>query len=192
MTLIDGINRMLRYLGELPLPDDVAIDDLPEGHEAVMARNILLETNKEEQENRWWFNWFKQTYIPNANGYITIGQNVIALEASNNRSRYLINGGDLYDVDNQTKNFTSPVELKVLLVIRFEDLPPIFKTYVVLVAAKHLHVYLNGDETTQRELELKIQQQRHKLDKEDMKFSNYNLIKGSKLIDRGSNPQPLI
>jgi hypothetical protein len=192
MTLIDGINRMLRYLGELPIPDDVVIDDLPEGHEAVMARKILLETNREEQENRWWFNWFKQTYIPNATGYITIGGNVIALEASNNRSRYLLNGGDLYDVDNQTKNFTSPVELKVLLNIRFEDLPSVFKTYVVLVAAKHLHVYLNGDETTQRELEIKIQEQRNKLDKEDMKFSNYNLIKGSKLIDRGSNPQPLI
>lgn len=192
MTLIDGINRMLRYLGELPIPNDVAIDDLPEGHEAVMARKILLETNREEQENRWWFNWFKQTYIPNATGHITIGGNVIALEAANNRSRYLLNGGDLYDVDNQTKNFTSPVELKILLEIRFEDLPNVFKTYVVLLAAKHLHVYLNGDETTQRELEIKIQQQRHKLEKEDMKFSNYNLIKGSKLIDRGSNPQPLI
>lgn len=192
MTLIDGINRMLRYLGELPVPNDVAIDDLPEGHEAVMARTILLEVSKEEQENRWWFNWFKQTYKPNANGYITIGNNVIALEASNNRTRYLINGGDLYDVDNQTKVFTNPVDLKVLLDIRFEDLPDIFKTYVVLVAAKHLHVYLNGDETTQRELETKIQIQKLKVDKEDMKFSNYNLIKGSKLIDRGTNPQPLI
>lgn len=192
MTLIDGINRMLRYLGELPVPDDVAIDDLPEGHEAVMARTILLEVSKEEQENRWWFNRFKQTYKPNANGYIAIGNNVIALEASNNRTRYLINGGDLYDVDNQTKIFTNPVDLKVLLDIRFEDLPDIFKTYVVLVAAKHLHVYLNGDETTQRELETKIQLQKLKVDKEDMKFSNYNLIKGSKLIDRGTNPQPLI
>ena len=48
MTLIDGINRMLRYLGELPVPNDIAIDDLPEGHEAVMARTILEETIREE------------------------------------------------------------------------------------------------------------------------------------------------
>ena len=51
--------------------------------------------------------------------------------------------------------------------------------------------YLNGDETTQRELEIKIQGQRNKVDKEDMKYSNFNLIKGSKLIDRSSNPEPL-
>lgn len=191
MTLIDGINRMLRYLGELPVPNDIAIDDLPEGHEAVMARTILEETIREEQENKWWFNWFKQTYTPNNSGYITIGSNIISLEATTTRSRYLVNGSDLYDVNNQTKIFTEPVTLNTLVEVRFDDLPQVFQTYVILIAAKHLHVYLNGDETTQRELELKIQGQRHKVDKEDMKYSNFNLIKGSKLIDRSSNPEPL-
>lgn len=191
MTLIDGINRMLRYLGELPVPNDVSIDDLPEGHEAVMARIILEETAREEQENRWWFNWFEQTYLPNSSGYISLGNNIISFESTSASTRYLKSGNDLYDVTNQTKVFTDSVTLKVLLEVPFDDLPAIFQTYIILTAAKHLHVYLNGDETTQRELETKIELQRYKLEKEDMKYSNYNLITGSRLIDRSSNPEPL-
>ena len=64
MTKIDAINRMLRYIGELPIPNGVAIDDLEEGHEAVEARTILDETLREEQEEQWWFNKFTFTYLP--------------------------------------------------------------------------------------------------------------------------------
>ena len=52
MTEIDAINRMLRYIGELPVPTDVVIDSLEEGHEASLARTILRETLREEQEDK--------------------------------------------------------------------------------------------------------------------------------------------
>ena len=52
MTEIDAINRMLRYIGELPIPSGVTIDSLPEGHEAIQARTILSETLREEQGNQ--------------------------------------------------------------------------------------------------------------------------------------------
>ena len=116
MTEIDAINRMLRYIGELPVPTDVVIDSLEEGHEASLARTILS----------------------------------------------------------------------------FDNIPDVFRTYVILVAAKHLHVYLNGDETTQRELEIKVNLQQVKVEREHLKQSKFNLIKGTRLIDRGTNPTALI
>ena len=189
MTEFDAINRMLRYLGELPIPNDVAIDDLPEGHEAVMARIILEETSREEQEERWWFNKFTTTYVPNDSGYITLPDNVISLTSD---TKYLKDGNDLYDVDNQTKIFETGVELSVIVERAFSDLPDTFQTYVVLVAAKHLHVYLNGDETTQKELERRLSIQRIKLEKENMRQNKYNLMSGARLLDRGSNPTALI
>lgn len=191
MTEIDAINRMLRYIGELPVPNDIVLDELPEGHEALQARTILTETLREEQEETYWFNKFTLNYLPNSSGYITIPSNVIRVQATDG-SNYLINGNDLYDVDNSTKIFLEGVELEVLLEIAFSDLPDVFRTYVVLVAAKHLHTYLNGDETTQQELMSKIQLQRVKIQKEHFKQSKYNLIKGTRLIDRGSNPSALI
>lgn len=189
MTQIDAINRMLRYIGELPIPIDMTIDELPEGHEAVMARTILGETLREEQEEKWWFNKFTITYSPSTSGYITLPPNVISIEGN---SKYLKNGNDLYDVENQTKIFTEPVELTVLLEIQFDDLPDVFRTYVVLQAAKYLHTYLNGDTTTQKELDTKLQLQRVKVDREHLRLSKFNLIKGTRLIDRASNPTALV
>lgn len=187
MTKIDAINRMLRYIGELPIPNGVAIDDLEEGHEAVEARTILDETLREEQEEQWWFNKFTFTYLPNSSGYITIPSNVITFESTD----YVKEGGDLYDKTAQTKIFTENVELDVLIEVDFDDLPDSFRTYVILVAAKHLHVYLNGDETTQKELEQKIQLQRIKVEREHLRQSKFNLVKGGRLIDRSTNPTAL-
>lgn len=191
MTKIDAINRMLRYIGELPIPNDITVDELPEGHEAVQARVILDETIREEQEENWWFNKFNITYTPSTNGYITLPENVVSIQSTSTNTKYLKNGNDLYDVTNQTKIFTDPVELIVRIEIGFDDLPDVFRTYVVLQAAKHLHTYLNGDETTQRELETKLAMQRVKVDREHLRQSKYNLIRGGRLIDRGSNPTPL-
>lgn len=190
MTEIDAINRMLRYIGELPIPSDVVLDDLPEGHEALQARIILQETVREEQESRYWFNKQVVSYYPNSSGYITLPDNVISLQPTDNRN-LVKSGNDLYDVEEETKIFDEAVELDVLLEIPFDDLPDVFRTYVVLIAAKHLHTYLNGDETTQQELMTKIQLQTVKVQKEHMKQSKYNLIKGTRLIDRGGNPSAL-
>ena len=188
MTEIDAVNRMLRYIEELPIPIDVAIDDLPEGHEAVQARVILSETNREEQESNYWFNMFNVTYKPNDSGYISMPNNVISLIGDDD---YRVEGNDLYDVDNKTKLFTEDVDLDVLLEVDFTDLPSVFQTYVVLKAAQELHVYLNGDKATQDKLERALSRQFLKVDKENMRHKKINLIKGTRLIDRGSNPQPL-
>lgn len=188
MTEIDAINRMLRYIGELPVPSTVVISSLPEGHEAVMARTILSETLREEQENKWWFNTFDVTFVPSTDGYITIPQNVIAFENTD----YFIEGGNLYNKEQMSGVFTDPVELTVRYEITFDNIPDVFRTFVVLVAAKHLHVYLNGDETTQKELDSKIQVQRIKVEREHLKQSKFNLVRGGRLIDRGTNPTALI
>lgn len=188
MTEIDGINRMLRYIGELPIPSGVTIESLDEGHEAVMARTILEETLREEQEEKWWFNTFDIRYVPTTDGYITLPQNLVAFEST----KYMKEGGNLYDIERMSPLFDSDVELTVRLEITFDDIPDVFRTYVVLVASKHLHVYLNGDETTQQELNTRVNLQRVKVEREHLKQSKFNLVSGTRLIDRGSNPSPVI
>lgn len=188
MTEIDAINRMLRYIGELPIPSNVTIDSLPEGHEAVQARTILAETLREEQENKFWFNTFTIKFVPDTENRITLPNNVVAFENID----YFKEGGDLYTKETMSSVFTEAVELVTRLEITFDNIPDIFRTYVVLVASKHLHVYLNGDETTQRELENKINLQRVKLEREHLKQSKFNLVRGNRLIDRGTNPTAVI
>ena len=188
MTEIDAINRMLRYIGELPIPSSTVISSLPDGHEAVIAQTVLTETLREEQENKWWFNTFDVEFVPDTTGRITLPTNVITFESND----YFKEGGDLYDRETMSSVFTENVELTCRLEITFDNIPDVFRTYVVLTAAKHLHVYLNGDETTQKELETKINLQRIKVEKEHLKQSKFNLMRGTRLIDRGTNPTALI
>lgn len=187
MTEIDAINRMLRYIGELPIPSGVTIDSLPEGHEAVEARTILSETLREEQEEKWWFNVFDVNFVPDIDGYITLPQNVIEFEST----EHFKEGGNLYKYSDNSGVFPNKVELTVRYEISFDNIPDVFRTYVVLVASKHLHVYLNGDETTQKELETKINVQRVKLEREHLKQSKFNLVKGTRLVDRATSPTAL-
>lgn len=187
---LDAVNRMLRYVGELPLPTDIDFDNLPEGHEALTARETLAETLREEQEEKWWFNWFEVDYVPQTSGYITLPDNVVAFESTDN-TRYTREGGDLYNIDDDTKVFTNNVTLKVRLSIAFDDIPDTFKTYVILKATQTFHIYLNGDETVQKDLQNKVSIQRIKLEREHLKQSKFNLIKGTRLIDRGTSPTAL-
>lgn len=187
MTERDAINKILRYVGELPTPSDVIIDDLPDGHEAKTAKTILEETNRETQERGWWFNTEEWTFVPSDN-YITIPNNVIYVKSTNATDKYLVKGNSLYDAVNQTKRFDRNVTLWTVFEEQFGEVPDIFANYIVYVASKYLHTFLNGDDGVQKELEKLIYNSYIKLDREDMSYKDYNLIKGTKLIDRDSNP----
>lgn len=191
MTELEAVNKILRYVGELPVPSSVIIDDLPDGHEAKTALEILTEVNKELQEPGWWFNLEKWSYPP-VDGYITFPTTVISIKSTNTKDKYLVKGNQLYDVANQTKIFTTDVELTTVFEVGFEDLPSVFASLVVYEASKQLHIYLNGDITTLQNLEKLIYTQYIKVQKEHMSYKDYNLISGTGLIDRGTNPMPII
>jgi len=188
MTKIDAVNRMLRYIGELPIPSNTTIDELPEGHEAVMALTILDETTRELQQERFWFNSATTTFLPNTDGYISIPFNVLSIRDARGSIKYLMSGNDVYDATNETKIFNDAISLKILIELDFDDLPDVFRTFVVLQSAKHLHMYLNGDETTQKVLLQELQLQSIKLDRENLRQAGVNFLSGTRLVDRATNP----
>lgn len=189
MTQIDAINKMLRYVGELPPPSTVIIDNLPDGHEAKTAKTILQEASREAQKKGWWFNSEQWVFIPDNSGYITIPNIVISLRSTNVNNEYTIKGGDLYDVKQKTKIFTDKVTLDVVFESDFEDLPETFNDYVVYVAAKYLHTYLNADEITQKELLQLISTSYVEVQREHLRNKKYNAVKGTRLADRTVNPE---
>lgn len=188
MTEIDSINKMLRYVGELPVPISVVIDNLPDGHEAKTARIILGEQSRELQAKGWWFNKEVWKFIPD-DGYITLAADVI--EVSSTTDEYLVKGGDLYDVDNKTKVFASAIELDTIFETPLEDLPDIFGNYVLYSASLELHSYLNSDSDTKQSITDSLNKSLISVSRENLKRSKVNLIKGTRLIDRSTNPTEL-
>lgn len=190
MTTLDAVNKMLRYIGELPVPTSVVIEDLPDGHEAKEALQILGEVSLEEQQLGWWFNTEEWIFLE-VDGYITIPDNVISVKSTNKNDKYLVKDGQLYDVKRQSKLFTNDVTLKAVFEIDFDECPESFTSYVVYVASQQLHIYYNGDSLVQNDLANKISRQLVKLEREHMASKDYNLVKGTRLVDRGANPEPL-
>lgn len=187
MTKLDAINRMLRYIGELPVPTSVNIADLSPDHEARVAELTLDEVLREEQYERYWFNRFTLNLTPLADGHITLPPNLLAFEDNS----YFNEGGNLYEREGMVGIFENDVEITVRLQISFDDLPDTFRVYCIYTAAEKLAYQFNVDEMLIRKLREDKQIQALKVQRENIRQTKANLLTGSKLLNRSSTPTGL-
>lgn len=189
MLLIDGVNRVLRAIGEIAIPTGVDIDSLDPLHEAFQIRDIILEHSRDEQTSGWWFNEETWTFLPDG---VTskIGVPVIVLAIKGVSTVVLIRGNNLYDVANQTLLFEDAVDAETVFELDFEETPQTFAQYVVFQAAIEAQWLFKGDKLADDKLETKAGIAFIRLEKEHMSNKGYNLITGRRLIDRGTNPTP--
>jgi len=190
MLLIDGVNKCLRAIGEIRVPDGVDIDSLDPLHEAVQIRDIIEEKNKELQLQGWWFNRENWEFLVNTGtNKIDIPVTVIAIKGTS--KEVVVRGNNLYDVENKTLLFTDSVECDTVFLQEFEETPESFATWVVLQAAQEAQWTFKGDDLADSRLDREVQKAFVKVEREHLKNKSYNLITSSRLIDRGSNPTPV-
>lgn len=189
MSILDAVNVMLRYIGELPVPTGVNIDDLSPDHEARRAKEILLETSTELQYDGLWFNKEEWDFVPDNNGNIAIPFNVLSIEGTS--QNVIQKDNQLYDLDNKTYIFDTTVTCNVVWDIPFDDLPQVMSSFVLYTASQKFQIYLQGDTATDKDLKEKIATFTLKVEKANMAKNNYNLVRGTRLIDRGSNPSSI-
>lgn len=187
MILLDAVNLCLRYIGEMPVPSTVDIDSLDELHEARIIRNELLTTSRELQTRGWWFNREPWTFVPDAvNSKISVPVPVLAIKGTTNN--YTIRGGNLYDVRGNTFLFDSNVDTLVVWELDFEELPQSFAQLVAYTTAMDVQSFLRGDTAADQRLRQKVSETYLVVQKEDLSHSQYNLIAGTRLVDRTTKP----
>lgn len=187
MILLDAVNLCLRYIGEMPVPSTVDIDSLDELHEARIIRNELLTTSRELQTKGWWFNREPWEFIPNSvDSKITVPVTVLTIKGTG--ANYVIRGGNLYDVEGNTFIFDDKVECLVIWELSFEELPQSFAQYVAYTTAMDVQSFLRGDTATNERLRQKVAESYLVVQKEDLSYNQYNLISGTRLVDRTTKP----
>lgn len=187
MILLDAVNLCLRYIGEMPVPSTVDIDSLDELHEARIIRNELLTTSRELQTKGWWFNREPWEFIPNSvDSKIAVPVTVLTIKGTN--ANYVIRGGNLYDVEGNTFIFDGKVECLVIWELNFEELPQSFAQYVAYITAMDVQSFLRGDTATNERLRQKVAESYLVVQKEDLSYNQYNLIAGTRLVDRTTKP----
>ena len=147
-TALSAVNSILGAIGQAPItqlkdPNTGAITNA--NPEIQFIYNLLRDATVDVQSEGWHFN--RERHVPFAKdsvtNKITIPADVVRIDLPDNWSRrhynFVRRGGFLYDKITHTDVFTdmvSPIELDIIKIYPFEDLPPVFKRFIVYRASR--------------------------------------------------------
>ena len=153
-TKLEAVNIMLSSIGESP------VNSLNSGLvDAEIAETILNGINREIQGKGWHFNTeIKMRLSPSLDNEVVLPPNTLRVDrALNNKDEDLIQrGGKLYNKSNHSFNITSAVEVDMVILLDFEDIPEAARRYITIRAARifqdrvvgsqELHAFQQSDE----------------------------------------------
>ncbi len=138
-TELSAVNNILGAIGQSPLT--TLNFDNPE---VSLIYNLLRDANVDTQAEGWHFNTEKHIkYTPDSVTHkITIGNDILSMDLHDNQARrpydFVRRNGFLYDKIDHTDEFADidSVDLDVVRLYNFEDLPIIFRRYIVYRASR--------------------------------------------------------
>lgn len=138
---LDAINDILSSVGEAPvntLEGDSNLD-------VVNARRILAKINRQEQTKGWTFNIDEgATLRPDVfTKLITYSQDFLLVQSAGG-TIYVNRGGYLYDRVARTDQFSSTVNVNLIRLVSYEEMPEAFKEYIVARASKQFNIRFFG------------------------------------------------
>ena len=144
-TELSAVNSILGSIGQSPV---TSLDFT--NPEISFIHNLLREVNVDVQNEGWSFNTeYHVTYSPDTNGYFVIPPNVIRFDVHDNQNIKTTNvvkrNGRLYDKYNHTDVFTADLDLDVVTLYEFSDLPSVFQRYITYRAAGRAAAQLVGN-----------------------------------------------
>ena len=150
-TQLEAVNTMLGYIGEAPVNSISNTSELPVS--AANAVTILDEISREVQSEGWHFNTTKEHKLTPVNDAITLPSNTLQVDHEGGDNIDLVQRGlSLYDRKNKTYTFTSDIEVTLVELLDWDNMPEQARRYITLRAARSLQSRLVGS----RELEALI------------------------------------
>jgi hypothetical protein len=144
-TELSAVNSILGSIGQSPITSFDFTNP-----EISFIHNLLREVNVDVQNEGWSFNTeYHVTYSPDTNGYFVIPPNVIRFDVHDNQNikttDVVKRNGRLYDKYNHTDVFTADLDLDVVTLYEFSDLPSVFQRYITYRAAGRAAAQLVGN-----------------------------------------------
>jgi len=143
-TELSAVNSILGSIGQSPVTSLASVNSNDQlefvNPEIAYIYNLLREVNVDVQNEGWSFNTeYHVTYSPDTNGYFVIPPNVIRFDVHDNQNikttDVVKRNGRLYDKYNHTDVFTADLDLDVVTLYEFSDLPSVFQRYITYRAA---------------------------------------------------------
>lgn len=184
-TKLEAVNTMLSVIGDSP------VNTLNSGLvDARLAESILDATNREVQAKGWHFNRESKFRIaPTLDGELLLPSNCLKVDGvTQDRDLDLVQRGTrLYNRISHTYKIGKTVEVDMVVLLDFEELPEAARNYIMIRAARIFQNRtvgsdtLNGFEAADEQAAL-IEMQDHEADTADCSiFDNYSV---ARVLDR--------
>ena len=150
-TELSSVNSILGAIGQSPVSRIYHSNKNNElvytNPEIAIIHNILMEVNKDVQNEGWVFNREDDYEImPDVNSHIVIPPNVLSMDVHENsvyRTTDVVRReGKMYDKLHHTFLFDSPMSFDIVWRFEYEDLPSVFQRYITLRASGRAAVQL--------------------------------------------------
>ena len=141
-TELSAVNSILGAIGQSAITSIEAGSANPE---VAFIYNLLRDSNVDVQNEGWHFNTERHVaYIPDGDGKISIPNDVLKLDVSEGweRREYDVvkRNGYLYDKYDHTDDWsdlpTTGIDLDVVKLYPFTDLPSVFRRYIIYRASR--------------------------------------------------------
>ena len=153
-TELSAVNSILGAIGQAPITQlkDPSTGVIANANpEIQFIYNLLRDANVDVQSEGWHFNRERHVTFSKdtTTNKIAISADIVKIDLPDNWSRrhynFVRRGGFLYDKIKHTDVFTdmpSTIELDVIRVYNFDDLPPVFKRHITYRASRMAAVQL--------------------------------------------------
>lgn len=144
--LVESINILLETIGEYPIE---TLADINSVLEAKLAESSIIESKKFILSKGWDVNTDSNySFQPDENGYINIPPHVLDINVEG--QNIIMRDWKLYDKDNKTRKFDSPVSCSVVWNLDFNTLPHPLRYYITVSAARKFQARYISDENIYR------------------------------------------
>ena len=175
-TELSAVNSILGAIGQAPLT--TLNFDNPE---VAFIFNLLRDANVDTQSEGWHFNTEKHVkFAIDANGRIAIGNDIVSMDLHDNYNKRTMDlvrrNGFLYDKSTHTDEFDGDVDLDVVRLYAFEDLPIVFRRYIIYRASRVAATQLVANAGLVRLLGVQEQQARSALQEYECNQADYSMM----------------
>lgn len=174
-----AVNDMLAAIGESPvnsLEGDANAD-------VANARRILNNVNREVQSKGWTYNIVEgETLIPDVfSGYIPYMSDYLRLTVAGG-TPYVRRGENLYDRVSRTDVFTNPVQVDLIRLKDYSEMPECFRNWIVVKASRRFNMFFFGAGEIEGHLAEQEAEHYRACMEYELDFGDFNMLDGDAFV----------
>ena len=172
LTTLAVVNDMLGLLGER------RVNALDEHHPLIPDALAKLETAAAwVQADMWWFNVEYPTLTPQVGtGNLLVPNDTAACASLTQYPRLAVRGNRLYNMDDVTDVFTSPIRVRLHRIVPFDDCPLIARAYIAARAKLDFQKDYDGDSMKAQILAQEIKESYARIHAEHIRNAKANIL----------------